>query len=150
MSLNSDRKLFPEELKRLNLPPDTPPVPTERHSTEEEWTELLEVLSALYRLTATQYDWLRSLNLSLPDSVRKELTQVAQDAIAIRRLLEQEQQRREQAGKKSGRRFSIRWPNISLPRLSLAWLFLPLTLVALLVLWWSWGALWSAISPILT
>ena len=36
-----------------------------------------------------------------------------------------------------------------LPRPSPGWFFLPLILAALWALWYGWGALWSALSPML-
>ena len=78
-----------------------------------------------------------------------QLTALTEETAAIRLLLERERQRREQAGRKRGRRFSFRFPNISLPRPSWGWLFLPLTLAALWALWYSLGVLWSALSQML-
>lgn len=107
MNSTSDSKSLLEELKRRNLPPDAPetqtelptaptemmPAPVETHPTAEEWTELLEMLSALYRITATEYDWLRSRDMSSLSSMRKELTRLAGETEAIRTLLEQDQRR---------------------------------------------------------
>lgn len=50
MSSGSERTLSLEELRQRNLPPPQ----TELHPTAEEWDELLEMLSALYRLTAAR------------------------------------------------------------------------------------------------
>ena len=158
MSLSSDSRSSLEELKRRNLPSEAqdeePPAQTEAapapeiHPTTEEWDNLLAILSALYRLTAEEYDR-RAVESSDPilHRMSTQLTALTEEAAAIRRLLEQERQRREQAGKKRGRRFSIRFPKISLPRPSPGWLFLPLILAALWALWYSLGALWNALSP---
>ena len=55
----------------------------------------------------------------------------------------------EQAGRKRERRFS--WPKVSLPRIRLprpswGWLFLPLALAALWVIWHEWNALWTTLT----
>ena len=159
MSLSSDSKSSLEELKRRNLLPEaqngepsarTEPAP-EIHPTVEEWDNLLAILSAMYRLTAEEYDRTAEETVSpILHRMSSQLTALTEDAAAIRLLLEQEGQRREQAGKKRGRRFSIRFPKISLLRPSPGWLFLPLILAVLWALWYSWGALWSALSPMLT
>ena len=156
MSLSSDSRSSQEELKRRNLPPEEPPVRMEpepvpeTHHTAEEWDNLLAILSALYRLTAAEHD--RTAEEIVDPILRKmsgQLTALTEDAAAIRLLLEQERRRREQAGRKRGRRFSVRFPKLNLPRPSPGWLFLPLILAALWALWYSWGALWSALSPML-
>ena len=161
MSLSSDSKSSLEELKRRNLPPEvqagdpsahTGPTPApETHPTTEEWDNLLAILSALYRLTAEEHD--RAARETTDPIFRKmsgQLTALTEETSAIRRLLEQEQRRMEQAGRKRGRRFSFPVPKISLPRPYPGWLFLPLILSALWALWYSWGALWNALSPMFT
>lgn len=161
MNFTSGSKSSLEELKRRNMPPEIPtaqgeslpiqteamPASQETHPTEEEWLELLETLSAMYRLIS---DWIRSRDSRPMDLPQRELAQTAKDVAAIRLLMEQEHQRREQAGKKNGRHFSFRWPSLSPPHPSPAWLFLPMILAALWALWHSLGMLWSAISPLLS
>lgn len=161
MNFTSGSKPSLEELKRRNMPPEIPtvqgeslpiqteamPASQETHPTEEEWLELLETLSAMYRLIS---DWIRSRDSRPMDLPQRELAQTAKDVAVIRLLMEQEHQRREQAGKKNGRHFSFRWPSLSLPHPSPAWLFLPMILAALWALWHSLGMLWSAISPLLS
>lgn len=159
MNLSSDSRSSLEELKQRNLPSETqdgePPTPAEpmpeTHPTAEEWDNLLAILSALYRLTAEEYD--RAAEETVDPILRRmsgQLTALTENAAAIRLLLELEQtrQKEEQDGKKNGRRFSFRFPKISLPRPSPGWLFLPLILAASWALWYSLGALWS-VQPIL-
>ena len=65
MSSESERSLSLDELRQRNMPlPVQSAPPPEQHPTAEEWDELLEILSALYRLTAAQYDFLRHMNNS--------------------------------------------------------------------------------------
>lgn len=148
MNLNADSRSSLEELKRRNeLPQELPTVPLEPaeiHPTAEEWTELLEMISALYRMTAMQYDWMKS---EPPDSMRKELMQAVKETAAIRTLLEQERRRREQVGKQNERCFLPCWPKLKLPCPSPVWLLVPLILIALWALWYGWGALWKGLSP---
>ena len=172
MSLSSDSRSSLEELKRRNLPPESqtgePPAQTEAapapetHPTGSDQQELLRILWTMGEVLGEQTVILEELSqnmISLPrweqlQTISREaavlralLEQEQKDMAAIRLLLEQERQRREQAGKKRGRRFSIRVPKISLPRPSPGWLFPPLILAALWALWYGWGALWNALSP---
>ena len=156
MSFSSDSRSSLEELKRRNLPPEAqagePSAPAESapetHPTAEEWDDLLAILSALYRLTAAEHDRAAAETVSpIFYRMSDQLTALAKETAAIRQLLEQERQGKEQAGKKRGKRFSIRFPKISLPRPSPGWLFLPLILAPLWAAWYGWGVLWSALSP---
>ena len=161
MSLSSDNRSSLEELKRRNLPSETqagepptqtesPPAP-ETHPTGSEWDNLLAILSALYRLTAAEHDrTAEEITGPILYGMNEQLAVLTEEASAVRQLLEQERQRKKQAGKKRGRRFSIHFPRISLPRPSPGWLFLPLMLVALWALCYGWGVLWSALSPMFT
>ena len=166
MSLSSDSRSSLEELKRCNPPAEaqtaepttqTESVPApEMHPTGPELQELLQILWTMGEVLGEQtvileelsqhMDSLRTVSWETRDLLKREQT----DTSAIRLLLEQEQQNKEQAGKKRERRFSFRIPRISLPRPSPGWLFLPLILAALWALWYSWGALWSALSPMFT
>ena len=160
MNFTSDSKSSMEELKRRNLPPEiqpedlltpTEPTPTsETHPTSEEWDNLLAILGALYRLTAEEHDQTPEETITpILHRINGQLATLAETTAAIRQLLElkQTRQREEQDGKKNGRRFSFRFPKISLPCPSPGWLFLPLILAALWALWYTLGALWSALSP---
>lgn len=145
MNLNSDNRPSMEELKQRNLPQEVVAENEQKlepHPTQEDWFELLDLLSALYHLTAEQYDWLRNRR----HGPSTELIQLVKDTAAIRATLEQE--RNEQVGRKNERHFSLHLPSIDLPHLSPAWLLLPLALLGLWALWYSLDALWNTISPL--
>lgn len=125
MSSESERTLSPEELRQRNLPPPQ----TELHPTTEEWDELLEMLSALYRLTAAQNDFLQTQQTH---PLQIQMSVLTKEVSTTRELIQKSLQ---QAGKKKERRFSL--PHISLPRPSWAWLAVPAILVGLAVLWYS-------------
>ena len=125
MSSGSERTLSLEELRQRNLPPPQ----TELHPTTEEWDELLEILSALYRLTAAQNDFLRTQRAH---PLQAQMSALTKEVSATRELIRESIQ---QAGKKKERRISL--PQISLPRPDWAWLLFPVALVGLAVLWYS-------------
>lgn len=128
MSSESGKKCSIEELKERNLP-------REYHLTAEEWDNLLAILSALYRLTAAQADGSKN-RLSTMRAVGTQMEALTKEVAALHQLLE----RREQAGKKSGR---WRLPRVTLPRPRLAWLWaIPISL-GLWVMWFSGAAIWN-------
>ena len=125
MSSESERTLSLEELRQRNLlPPQTEP-----HPTTEEWDELLEMLSALYRLTAAQSDFLQTQRTH---PLQAQMSALTKEVSTTRELIQKSIQ---QAGKKKERRISL--PQISLPRPDWAWLLFPVALVGLAVLWYS-------------
>ena len=130
MSSESERSLSLDELRQRNmqLPVQSAP-PPERHPTAEEWDELLEILSALYRLTAAQYDFLREQRAH---PLQLQMSALTKEVSAMRKLLQESIQ---QAGSRKERHFSL--PQISLPQPSWAWLMLPAILVGLAVLCYS-------------
>ena len=125
MNSGSERSLSLEELCQRNLPPPQ----AVAHPTTEEWDELLEMLSALYRLTAAQNDFLQTQQTH---PLQVQMSVLAKEVSTTRELIQKSIQ---QAGKKKERRFSL--PHINLPRPSWAWLALPAILVGLAVLWYS-------------
>ena len=125
MNSGSERSLSLEELCQRNLPPPQ----TELHPTTEEWDELLEILSALYRLTAAQNDFLQAQRTH---PLQPQMSVLTKEVSTTRELIQESIQ---QAGEKKERRFSL--PHISLPRPSWAWLAVPAILVGLAVLWYS-------------
>ena len=127
MSSESERSLSLDELRQRNMPPPAP-LP-ERHPTAEEWDELLEILSALYRLTAAQYDFLREQRVH---PLQSQMSTLTKEVSAMRKMLQESIQ---QAGSKKEQRFSL--PQISLPQPNWAWLMLPAILVGLAVLCYS-------------
>ena len=135
MSSESERSLSLDELRQRNMPPPAP-LP-ERHPTAEEWDELLEILSALYRLTATQYDFLREQRIH---PLQAQMSTLTKEVSAMRKMLQESIQ---QAGGRRERRFSL--PQISLPQPSWAWLMLPAVLVGLAALWYSLATILNAL-----
>ena len=157
MSSESGQRLPMEELKRRNA---SQPVATQTCPSQEEWDNLLLMISALYQLTTEQSKALENLErhtaahtalLREASSRRKpyptqaQMEALARDVAEIRAILRQ-------AGKRNEKRFSL--PGIRLPRLRLPdipWSSLLLGLAALaltgLVLWVVWSSLdtlWSA------
>ena len=131
MNSESERSLSLEELRQRNMPPPVPPAPLplpKQHPTTEEWDELLEMLSALYRLTATQYDFLQAQRAH---PLQAQMSALTKEVSAMREMIQKSIQ---QAGNKRERRFSL--PPISLPQPSWAWLMLPVVLVGLGALWY--------------
>ena len=138
MSSESERSLSLDELRQRNLPPTVQSAPPpEQHPTVEEWDELLEILSALYRLTATQYDFLREQRVH---PLQSQMSALTKEVSAMRKLLQESIQ---QAGSKKERRFSL--PQINLPQPNWAWLMLPAVLVGLAALWYSLATILNAL-----
>ena len=130
MSSESERSLSLDELRQRNMPlPVQSAPPPEQHPAAEEWDELLEILSALYRLTAAQYDFLREQRVH---PLQSQMSALTKEVSAMRKLLQENTQ---QAGSEKERHFSL--PQISLPQPSWAWLMFPAILVGLAVLCYS-------------
>lgn len=143
MNSEFEQKLSLEQLKQRNTqePPTPPP---EVHPTLEEWSELLAILSAQYRLTAVQYD--------LTEEFLKKLrtSPTAAQAEEILRELRTLREAVQQAGKPKEKSFSlhgIRLPKLHLPRISAPALISLLMIAAvLLLLWWGLGTVWNSFS----
>ena len=141
MNSESEQRLSLEQLKQRNTqePPTPPP---EVHPTREEWSELLAILSAQYRLTAVQYD--------LTEELLKKLrgTPTATQTEEILRELRTLREAVQQAGKPKEKSFSLpRFPRLRLPHLSApAIISLALAAAVLLLLWWGLGTVWSSFS----
>lgn len=130
MNSESGKRCSVEELKERNLPP-------ERHPSAEEWDDLLAILGALYRLTATWIDTAESIPSTL-QAMSTQMEKLTREAATIRQLLE----RREQAGRKKERR-RLRLPQVTLPRPNLGWLWAVPILLGLWVIWSSGAAIWN-------
>ena len=109
MNSESEQKLSLEQLKQRNTqePPTPPP---EVHPMREEWSELLAILSAQYRLTAVQYDLMEEFLKKLrtaPTAAQTE--EILRELRALREAVQQ-------AGKLKEKFFSL--PR--LPRLHLS------------------------------
>lgn len=131
MNSESERSLSLEELRQRNMPPPVPPAPLplpEQHPTTEEWDELLAMLSALYHLTATQYDFLQAQRVH---PLQAQMSTLTKEVSTMREMIQKSIQ---QAGNKKERHFSLL--HISLPQPSWAWLMLPVILVGLGALWY--------------
>lgn len=164
MNLNSDSRSSLEELKRRNSPPDVlavqiespparmKPTPTpETHPSAEEWQELLQILWTMGEVLGEQTVLLEELAQRLPTLPNAEQTQTtARETAAIRELLEKEIRKREQAGKQSGRHFSLRWLGIQWAPFRPGWLFLPLGLALLLGLLLCAVRVWSSLNALLS
>ena len=117
------------------------PPQTELHPTAEEWDELLEMLSALYRLAAAQNDFLQAQRTH---PLQPQMSVLTKEVSTTRELIQKSIQ---QAGKKKERRFSL--PHIHLPQPTWEWLILPAVLLGLGLLWYSWAAFWNGLAGLL-
>ena len=100
MNSASGQRLSMEELKRLNQPPQSAPMPPV-HPPQQEWEELLARLERLEASAAAQEALLRGLNRQVGQLPTKaQLEALARDVAAMLALLKQ-------AGKQSGKRFSL-------------------------------------------
>lgn len=138
MSSESERALSLEELRRRNMPQQLLP---DQHPTEQNWLELSAALEALGQLLAEQNLTLEELaGRSYRGPTPEQITDLLQEAKAIHRSLEQ-------AGKKKERHFSL--PRLHLPQPTWEWLILPVILLGLGLLWYSWAALWNGLAGLL-
>ena len=155
MNSGSGQRLSVEELKQLNQPPQSAPIPP-AHPTQQEWDELLAALIALYRLESTNSGRLERLEASVAAQeallralgrqagqlpTQSQLEALARDVAQMRADLKQ-------AGKKRG--LSVSPPSLETALSVLIWLALILlgTLVGMVVLrtiWSGLAALWSAV-----
>ena len=140
MNSGSEQKLSLEQLKQRNT--QEPPAPPKVHPTREEWSELLAILSAQYRLTAVQYDLTEELLKKLrtaPTAAQTE--EILRELRTLRKAVQQ-------GGKPKEKSFSLpRLPRLRLPQLSApAIISLVLAAAVLLLLWWGLGAVWNSFS----
>ena len=159
MNSGSGQRLSVEELKQLNQPPQSAPIPP-AHPTQQEWDELLAALIALYRLESTNSDRLERLEASVAAQeallralgrqagqlpTQSQLEVLARDVAQMRADLKQ-------AGKKRG--LSVSPPSLETALSVLIWLALILlgTLVGMVVLRTilsGLAALWSAVRTLI-
>ena len=159
MNSGSGQRLSVEELKQLNQPPQSAPIPP-AHPTQQEWDELLAALIALYRLESTNSGRLERLEASVAAQeallralgrqvgqlpTQSQLEALARDVAQMRADLKQ-------AGKKRG--LSVSPPSLETALSVLIWLALILlgTLVGMVVLrtiWSGLAALWSAVRTLI-
>lgn len=133
MSSEFERPYSISELKKRNQPQEPqmmPPAPA--CPTQEQWVQLLSILTAQHRLLEGMSSTLGT-TATQAEKLTKEVTELRQQL--------------QQAGKKNGWRPSL--PKLNLPRPSLAWLWAIPILVGLYALWPLWAVLWSVVSPLL-
>ena len=148
MNSGSEKRLSMDEFMARNRPAPTAkptPTPPEAHPTKEEWAEMMECICALTRHTERQTVYLKKVSELLAQLPTR--TQTDELLKAVQHL----EQMAEQVGKPKEKHFSL--PNISppslyLPRLSPALLLIPVMLVVLWAMWYSWDALCSVISTL--
>ena len=159
MNSGSGQRLSVEELKQLNQPPQSAPIPPAQ-PTQQEWDELLAALIALYRLESTNSGRLERLEASVAAQeallralgrqagqlpTQSQLEALARDVAQMRADLKQ-------AEKKRG--LSVSPPSLETALSVLIWLALILlgTLVGMVVLrtiWSGLAALWSAVRTLI-
>ena len=159
MNSGSGQRLSVEELKQLNQPPQSAPIPP-AHPTQQERDELLAALIALYRLESTNSGRLERLEASVAAQeallralgrqagqlpTQSQLEALARDVAQMRADLKQ-------AEKKRG--LSVSPPSLETALSVLIWLALILlgTLVSMVVLrtiWSGLAALWSAVRTLI-
>jgi len=109
----------------------------EPHPTQAEWTELMSTLTSLEHCVAAQAALVRELSQrTRMYPTQEQITALARDVAAVREMLQQ-------AGKRRERRISL--PRLHLPRLSPAWLLVPVILLVLWAMWHSWDTLWDGL-----
>ena len=153
MSSESGQRLPMEELKRRNA---SQPVPTQTCPSQEEWENLLLMISALYQLTTEQSKALENLErhtaahtaLLREASSQREPYPTQAQMEALTRDVEEVQRLLRQAGKK--KEISISPPSLGTAMSVIVWLALILLgtmvgMVVLQVIWSGLAALWSVI-----
>ena len=155
MNSGSGQRLSVEELKQLNQPPQSAPIPP-AHPTQQEWDELLAALIALYRLESTNSGRLERLEASVAAQeallralgrqagqlpTQSQLEALARDVAQMRAELKQ-------AGKK--RELSISPPSLRTALSVSIWLALILLaamvgMVVLQTIWSGLAALWKVV-----
>ena len=153
MSSESGQRLPMEELKRRNA---SPPVATQTCPSQEEWDNVLLMISALYQLTAEQSEALENLErhteahtaLLREASSRRELCPTQAQMEELTRDMAEVQRLLQQAGKK--KEISVSPPSLGTAMSVMIWLALILLgtmvgMVVLQVIWSGLAALWSVI-----
>ena len=153
MSSESGQRLPMEELKRRNV---SQPVPTQTCPSQEEWENLLLMISALYQLTTEQSKALENLErhtaahtaLLREASSRREPCPTQAQMEALTRDVAEVQRLLRQAGKK--KEITVSPPSLGTAMSVMIWLALILLgtmvgMVVLQVIWSGLAALWSVI-----
>lgn len=141
MSSESGQRLSVEELKRLNLPPQSAPM-LPAHPTQQEWSELLARLERLEAGVSAQEAPLRALSRQVGQlPTQEQMEELAREVAQLRAEVRQ-------AGRK--KEISISPPGLDTALSVLAWLALLLlgTMVGMVVLrtiWSGLAAVWNAV-----
>ena len=145
MNSESGQRLSVEELKRLNLPPQSAPM-LPAHPTQQEWSELLARLERLEASVGAQEAPLRALSRQVGQlSTQEQMEELAQEVAQLRSELKR-------AGRK--KELSISPPGLDTALSVLVWLILLLlgTMVGMVVLrtiWSGLAAVWSAVKVLI-
>ena len=141
MNSESGQRLSVEELKRLNLPPQSAPM-LPAHPTQQEWSELLARLERLEASVGAQEAPLRALSRQVGQlPTQEQMEELAREVAQLRAEVRQ-------AGRK--KEISISPPGLDTALSVLAWLALLLlgTMVGMVVLrtiWSGLAAVWNAV-----
>ena len=141
MNSESGQRLSVEELKRLNLPPQSAPM-LPAHPTQQEWSELLARLERLEAGVSAQEAPLRALSRQVGQlPTQEQMEELAREVAQLRAEVRQ-------AGRK--KEISISPPGLDTALSVLAWLALLLlgTMVGMVVLrtiWSGLAAVWNAV-----
>lgn len=133
MSSGSEKKYSMEELMEKNKPIVLPKV--ENHPTEREWAQMMALQVQSSKLLASLLQKVEHLPRQYP--VEQGLIDLAEEL----RSLGQTVEKLELAGRKKERHISL--PKVSLPRPSLAWLWVIPIITGLLTIWYASDALWN-------
>lgn len=145
MSSESGQRLSVEELKRLNLPPQSAPM-LPAHPTQQEWSELLARLERLEASVVAQEAPLRALSRQVGQlPTQEQMEELAREVSKLRAEVRQ-------AGRK--KELSISPPGLGTALSVLVWLILLLlgTMVGMVVLqtiWSGLAAVWSAVQMLI-
>ena len=145
MNSASGQRLSMEELKRLNQPPQSAPMPPV-HPPQQEWEELLARLERLEASAAAQEALLRGLNRQVGQlPTQEQMEALVREVAQVRAELKQ-------AGKK--KEISISPPSLESALSVLIWLALILLaamvgMVVLQAIWSGLAALWSAVQTLI-
>ena len=145
MSSESGQRLSVEELKRLNLPPQSAPM-LPAHPTQQEWSELLARLERLEAGVSAQEAPLRALSRQVGQlPTQEQMEELAREVAQLRAEVRQ-------AGRK--KEISISPPGLDTALSVLAWLALLLlgTMVGMVVLRTIWSCLasvWNAVKVLI-
>ena len=145
MNSESGQRLSVEELKRLNLPPQSAPM-LPAHPTQQEWSELLARLERLEAGVSAQEAPLRALSRQVGQlPTQEQMEELAREVAQLRAEVRQ-------AGRK--KEISISPPGLDTALSVLAWLALLLlgTMVGMVVLrtiWSGLAAVWNAVRTLI-